>query len=88
MHRGTDARSGNVREGLRTDAPLVMQSLALQGAGLAFLPEWLVDRDLKDKRLRRVLADWNSESVTAWAIYRAELRGSPRVRAFVEALNR
>ncbi|HEY5958823.1 MAG TPA: LysR substrate-binding domain-containing protein [Polyangiaceae bacterium] len=56
--------------------------------GLVFLPEWLVDKDLKAKRLRRVLADWNSESVTAWAIFRAELRGSPRIHAFVEALNR
>lgn len=85
--RGTDVRSVNVRGALRTNAPLVMRSLACQGAGLAFLPEWLVDKDLADKRLRRVLADWNSESITAWAIYRTELRGSPRVRAFIEALN-
>ena len=58
--RGTDVRSVNVRGALRTNAPLVMRSLACQGAGLAFLPEWLVDKDLADKRLRRVLADWNS----------------------------
>ncbi len=66
----------------------MMRDLACDGAGLAFLPEWLVANDLETKRLRRVLADWNSEAVAAWAIYRTELRGSPRVRAFIEALDR
>ena len=53
---------------------------------IAYLPDWLVSEELESGRLRRVLPAWSSAAITAWAVYRAELRGSPRVRAFLEAL--
>jgi DNA-binding transcriptional LysR family regulator len=71
---------------LRTNAPSALRDLALSGAGVAYLPDWLVAADLENGTLKRVLPKWSSAPLTAWAIYRAELRGAPRLRAFLDAL--
>ena len=81
-----EPRTIEVRGQLRTNAPSALRDLALDGAGIAYLPDWLVSEELESGRLRRVLPAWSSAAITAWAVYRAELRGSPRVRAFLEAL--
>jgi DNA-binding transcriptional LysR family regulator len=77
------ARVVEPRGQLRTNAPLVLRELAIDGLGIAFIPDWLVADDLEAGRLRRVLPDWHSPSLTAWAIHRAELRGSTNVGAFL-----
>lgn len=83
---GAEARIITVRGGLRSNAPLALRDLARDGAGVALLPEWLVADDLAAGRLRRVLAAWSSVPITIWAIHRTELRGTPRVRAFLDAM--
>ncbi len=76
----------DARGQLRTNAPSALRDLALRGAGIAYLPDWLVARDLESGGLKRVLPEWASAPITAWAIYRAELRGVLRLRAFLDAL--
>jgi DNA-binding transcriptional LysR family regulator len=71
---------------IRTNAPSALRELSLRGAGVAYLPDWLVAADLRRGDLKRVLPRWSSAPLMAWAIYRAELRGSPKLRAFLEAL--
>jgi DNA-binding transcriptional LysR family regulator len=71
---------------LRTNAPSALRDLALEGAGVAYLPDWLVAADIERGSLRRVLPQWSSNALNAWAVYRAELRGAPRLRAFLDAL--
>ncbi|RYE87467.1 MAG: LysR family transcriptional regulator [Myxococcales bacterium] len=71
---------------LRTGAPLALRALALDGAGPAYLPDWLVAGDIAAGRLRRLLPAWASAPLTAWAIHRTEARRSPAVRALIEAL--
>ena len=71
---------------LRTNAPSALRDLAIDGAGIAYLPDWLVAEALERGTLRRVLPGWSSASITAWAIHRLELRGAPRLRAFLDAL--
>lgn len=73
---------------LRTNAPSALRDLALSGAGVAYLPEWLVAGDVESGALRRVLPRYASTPIMSWAVYRAELRGAPRLRAFLEALPR
>jgi DNA-binding transcriptional LysR family regulator len=81
-----DPRTIEVRGQLRTNSPSALRDLALDGAGIAYVPDWLVNEELEEGRLRRVLPAWSSTPITAWAVYRAELRGAPRLRAFLEAL--
>jgi DNA-binding transcriptional LysR family regulator len=88
LRRGDAEQTIDVRGPVRSNAPSALRQLALDGAGIAFLPEWLVVDDLAHGRLRRVLPEWASASITAWALHRTELRGVPRVRAFIDALPR
>jgi DNA-binding transcriptional LysR family regulator len=86
LRRGAEEQTIDVRGRVRTNAPIALRDLAVDGAGIAYLPDWLVTDDLARGRLRRVLPDWCSPSITAWALYRAELRGAPRLRAFLDAM--
>lgn len=84
------ARAGSellvpVHGALRASAPLALLELAVAGAGVAFLPDFVVARALAEGRLRRVLPEWSSPPLRAVAIHRAELRSAPRVRAFLGA---
>jgi DNA-binding transcriptional LysR family regulator len=76
----------DVRGRLRTNAPSALCDLAVDGAGVAYLPDWVVAGAIEHGALRRVLPDWSSPPISAWAIYRAELRGAARLRAFLDAL--
>lgn len=71
---------------LRTNAPSALRDLAIDDAGVAYLPDWVVAADIEQGRLRRILPKWSSSPITAWAVYRGELRGAARLRAFLEAL--
>jgi DNA-binding transcriptional LysR family regulator len=87
LRRRGEERTVEVRGRLRTNAPSALRTLALDGAGVAYLPEWLVADDLAAGRLRRVLPAWRSPPITAWAVHRTELRGMPKLRAFLELMS-
>jgi DNA-binding transcriptional LysR family regulator len=87
LHGGPEGtRAIDVHGRLRSNAPSALRDLALQGGGVAFLPDWLVADDLDRGKLKRVLPKWSSRPITAWLIHRAELRGAPRIRAFLDAM--
>ncbi len=85
LHRNGEERTIDVRGQLRANAPLALRDLALAGAGVAYLPDFLVAPDLQARRLRRVLPEWSSPSLRAFALHRTELRNAPRIRAFLAA---
>jgi DNA-binding transcriptional LysR family regulator len=70
----------------RGNAPAALRALAVDGTGIALLPAWLVDEDLEQRALRRVLPGWETEPVAVRALHRREHRGAARVRALVEHL--
>jgi DNA-binding transcriptional LysR family regulator len=86
LQRGEEERVVQVPVRLVSTAPLVLLEAARAGVGVALLPDWLVEEDLRAGRLVRLLPGWASRPVTAWAVYRRALRGSPAVRAFLEAV--
>jgi DNA-binding transcriptional LysR family regulator len=71
----------------RSNSLFALRQLALAGDGIALLPEWMVERELKHRTLHVVLPEWQAEPVTAYAFHRVELRGAPRVRAFIDYLH-
>jgi DNA-binding transcriptional LysR family regulator len=86
--RGPDDLTIDVHGRVRANAPIALRDLAVDGAGIGFLPDWLVASDLAAGRLRRLMPAWSSPPITAWALHRAELRGAPRVQAFLDAMPR
>ncbi len=86
--KGKMHRAIHVPSRLALTAPLAVRDMAVAGAGIAWLPEWLVREDLTSGRLVQALAEWSSAEMNVWALFRIELRGTERVRAFIEAVQR
>lgn len=68
----------------------VLRDMALAGAGVALLPDWLVDADIAAGRLTVLFDDWSvtpnqSDSVVT-ALYLPNQRGSRRIAAFLDFL--
>jgi DNA-binding transcriptional LysR family regulator len=84
--RGSEARSIQVSGRLRATSPMALLAATLAGDGIALLPEWLVDREIEARRLKRVLADWTTPLTSVWAVYRTESRAAARIKAFLDAM--
>jgi len=76
---------------VRVDGQLIfngtpqMLDTALDGLGLAYVPEDLVQKHLAEGRLKRVLEDW-CPSYPGYHLYYASRRSSPAFALLVEAL--
>ncbi len=66
--RGNAVWEGTPRGRLTLNSMDVIQQLILDGAGIGALPDRSAADDIKLKRLVRVLPDWCSPAVPAWAV--------------------
>ena len=57
------------------------------GMGIGLLPAWLVDDDIANGQLERVLPQWNALTVTLYAIYTSRRYLAPKVRSFIDWLS-
>ncbi|MGE8365106.1 LysR family transcriptional regulator [Cupriavidus sp.] len=75
---------------LRSNNTEVLREIALAGAGVGLLPDWLVDEDIERGRLTALFDEWsvNPDQVSAAisALYLPNQRGSRRIAAFLEFL--
>jgi DNA-binding transcriptional LysR family regulator len=69
----------------------VLRQAAIAGLGVAMLAHWLVQADLQDGRLVRVLDGYDVNpgpmDVALHALYQANRRGSQKIRVFVDLLS-
>jgi DNA-binding transcriptional LysR family regulator len=86
LQRGDEVREVEPRGRVGCHATLAVRDLAVAGLGIALLPDWVAAASVRSGRLRRVLPEWESATVTTWAIYRTELRGARKIRAFLAAM--
>lgn len=73
---------------LLTHATASLRQAALDGFGLAALPDWAVARELAEGRLQRVLSDWTTPEAGIYAVYPSNRLMATRVRACVDHLAR
>jgi DNA-binding transcriptional LysR family regulator len=71
---------------LRVGSLLGIREAAIAGLGFALLPEFAVTEALAARTLRRVLPSVELRPATVHALYRAEMRGSPRLQALIAHL--
>ncbi|MEZ7810946.1 MULTISPECIES: LysR family transcriptional regulator [Alcaligenes] len=71
---------------MRSDNTNLTYYSALGGAGLAYLPEWLVMDDLENGRLVRLLPDYTEELQQLHAVYASRRYLTPKVRSFIDFL--
>lgn len=83
LRHGGQEHTVHVRGPLRSNNMLALHAAALGGMGIAYLPVWLVHGEVASGSLVRVLPDSELAGFQVHAIYRGELRGDPRVTAFL-----
>lgn len=66
----------------------VLRQMVLDGAGIAKLPEYLVNDLLKQGLVKPVLADWQGESVDIHTVVASRQGMSLKVRAFLDYLHK
>ena len=86
FQRGDEVIEVELRGPVETNAALALRQFAVSGLGVAVLPEWLVESDVREGRLRRLLPGWRNGPSYTYAFHRVELRGSERVRALIDGL--
>jgi DNA-binding transcriptional LysR family regulator len=68
-----------VSEGLTS-----IREAARVGLGIAVLPDWLIDDDLKSRRLVRVLPQWKTRDLPLHVVYAGQRLLPARVSAFID----
>jgi DNA-binding transcriptional LysR family regulator len=71
---------------LQTNNESLLRLAALEGMGLAFLPNVLIARDLEAGALEAVLADYRFFGTKLYGVYRHRKYLSPKVRTFLDFL--
>jgi DNA-binding transcriptional LysR family regulator len=86
FERPGEARSIALRGRMSVNSLMMAHTAALRGVGIAALPTFLCNDDLRDGRLVYVLGDWLIGRAEMRVIYPSNRYLAPRVRLFVEAL--
>lgn len=64
----------------------VLLEMALQGKGIAFLPSWMVNRNLLEGHLVTILSEFTPPSIPIYALYPKDRYLPSKVKCFIEFL--
>lgn len=76
----------DTRSMIVADSADALRQFAIQGAGVALLPQWLVAPDIRGKRLRQLLPDHRFPAQGVYAVYPDTRHVPEKVRAFIDFL--
>lgn len=82
----------DVKGTLKCNNSEILREVALNGYGIALLPDWLVSKDIAEGRLVHLMSDWRSEvndsedDSAIYAIYHPSRRNTRKVKVFVDFL--
>ncbi|WP_070967832.1 LysR family transcriptional regulator [Vibrio sonorensis] len=77
-----------VRSRFRANNSVAVLNSALAGTGIAYLPDYITQKALHTGELVRLLPEWTMDILKVWVLYKKEQALSPRIRSFIEQLNR
>lgn len=86
LQRERELREVQVNARVAVPDPSVHHQLALQGVGVAMLGQAQVVADVKERRLVRVLPEWEPEPIDLYALHPSRLAASPKVKALLDFL--
>jgi DNA-binding transcriptional LysR family regulator len=72
----------------RFDSGEAIRTAAIAGMGIGYLPSFMIEKDLLEGRLVKVLADTRGEEIAIHAIYPNRRHLSVRVLAFIDNLKK
>ncbi len=86
LHGLGTIESVDLSPALSSNNDSALHTAALQGRGIAYLPDYLVGDDLREGRLVHVLEDFVEDTVGVHAVYPEQKHLSARVRLFIDLL--
>lgn len=75
-----------LRGNVASNNGLAHRALALNGAGIVFLPTFYIGDDLRAAKLRCFLRTWIPQDTSVYAVYAERRNLAPKVRAFIDFL--
>mgnify|MGYP001603853499 CR=1 FL=1 len=79
-------RTVRVSGNLRGNNGDILVSAAIEGLGVILEPTFLVFEALRQKRLVRILSDWEADEFSVFAVYPNRKFLPPKVRSFIDFL--
>jgi DNA-binding transcriptional LysR family regulator len=86
FRRGGEQRSVRVTGNLRCNNGEVLLNAACAGLGVIFEPTFLVHAALRERRLQRLLPEWQGEDYAMFAVYPNRRHLPLKVRSFIDFL--
>ena len=86
----TETQNNSVKLALHISVsdPFIRRQFAVDGLGIALLPEWVVLGEVEAGRLINVLPGWQSEPLHFHALYAERSAMTPKIKIFLEFLER
>jgi DNA-binding transcriptional LysR family regulator len=75
-----------VSGGLCGNSGDILRSAAIEGLGVTLQPDFLIYEALRERKLVRVLSDWENDDLTVFAVYPNRKFLPPKVRSFIDFL--
>lgn len=88
LQKAGETRSIDVQCRLTANEATTLMHAALNGAGIAMQPTYLVENHIESGELIRVLSDWKLSELKIYALYSSRKHLSPTVRAFIDFIER
>ncbi|MBP3139603.1 LysR family transcriptional regulator [Aliivibrio fischeri] len=76
-----------VKEQLRSDSPEMLVKMATLGQGIAAMPKWMVEHELKSGALTQVLEQYKTVKLPMYMVYKDSEHQPQRIRAFIDFMS-
>ena len=86
FRRKEEERKVRVSGSLRGNNGNILVNAAIEGLGVILHPTFSVYEALRDEQLVRILADWETDDLTVFAVYPHRKFLPPKVRSFIDFL--
>ena len=83
LHKGGKAQEIRLRGRIAIGDPLIHQRLCLDGVGIAILPNWLIQNQVRKRQLLRVLPDWVPSPIEVFVLFPTRLSMTPKLNVFL-----
>lgn len=84
LHKGSRTEAFAIRPRLSTDSLYALRSAALAGLGVGIISAWIVEEDLRAKRLVHLVPQWSAPSLPVHLVYPHARFYPARLRRFLE----
>jgi DNA-binding transcriptional LysR family regulator len=84
LHRGEQSESFAIRPRFSTDSLYALRTAALGGLGAGIVSAWMVEEDLRTKRLVHLVPQWSAPPLPVHLVYPHARFYPARLRRFIE----